>query len=171
MNNTIRIIITSLTLYFSSDPCRAGEKDASPCGVKFYSAENYPVTLSDPTKAIIVLRNFHSCQDCFRELDAYLAAEIKNVGLYSLAYCDSGTLERKRSIAISRSLMPGMTPLVSYTHSQDSAFRAYENSITPYVWLVRKNSVSVIPYSSIFQQGETTLQEKFKAVIKEFNTR
>ncbi len=136
----------------------------------FYTNKNKLILFNDTSYAFVIIKNNHSCQDCFITLNDWVKNNdsLFNVQTYSISISDSTTLERKRNCASSQSIMPDiLTPLVVYKNTDErltSFSKEAESIMTPSIILVNKGKMRLIPYSEVFNfttmnVGENIIRE------------
>lgn len=140
----------------------------------FYTNTNKLILFNDTSHAIVIIKNNHSCQDCFISINDWVKNNdsLFNVQTYSISISDSTTLERKRNCSSSQLLMPDIrTPLVVYKNTDEqltSFSKEAESIMTPSIVLVNKGNIRIIPYSALFNFITMNVEENIIREIYSF---
>ena len=138
----------------------------------FYDQTNHPLQFSDTCNYFIVLENRKKCDNCFLDINSFIAAEKNNfhANFVAIILTDSNSLERKRDYVHNKILMPEMQYfLFQYLNSGvKTIFESYQTSFTPELILVNKGKIKHIPYRSIFDFPNSGFTEATKKEIFDF---
>jgi hypothetical protein len=133
-----------------------------------YTAKNKLFAFGDNSTWFIVLKNDRNCHTCFESMNDYVSQIRKN---YNCRYaviidCDSTALDRKRSFADTRLLMPDFdTLLFQYRQSPDNFFRSLHVNYTPEIIILKNGKVTNIQYKDIFDPNSMNLSVQTQTQI------
>jgi hypothetical protein len=134
--------------------------------LKFYSNTNELFNFSSKENYVIILQNSKKCDDCFRDINSFAKFNKDSIQakLVVVILIDSNTLERKRSFAHIKKLMPDFTTyLFQYSGSSfPTLFDLSKTSFSPELVVIEKEKITHVPYKSLFNfpSSEFTLEVK-----------
>lgn len=131
----------------------ASGQEATDTALGLYTIANQHYQFDSSAVHFIVFKNGYYCKDCFTSLNDYVKTlkESYNVRFVAISMCDSSSLERKKTMAEARKLLPAFDEFVfRYNSSPGNIFSLKPNSNTPEIFILIRGNIKHIPYKQIF---------------------
>ncbi len=141
--------------------------------IKAYNTKNSEFIFQDSVNYFIVLRNNHYCNNCFLSINDFVS-KIKNqfpAQFIAISICDSNSLDRKKSIAETKNLLPDFDEfIVQYSTSTNNIFNQYLIKQTPEILILTNGNVEHISNPEIFEIASVNVSAETKEhIIKLLN--
>jgi hypothetical protein len=136
-----------------------------------YSKENIRQDFSDSINYFIVLKNNKNCMNCFSEINEMIHANKDSLKgrFVVIALIDSTTLERKKSFAENKRLMPDFDDyFFQYKNTKENLlFDKLTTGYTPEIIVIQKAKLIQISYQDIFEFPSLQVSADFQNKISE----
>jgi len=135
----------------------------------FYTEANQTFQFSKTENYFVILQNSKKCDDCFRDINSFINSHKDSIhaNLVVVTYIDSNTLERKRTFAHNKKLMPDFTTYLFQYHnsSTPTLFEICKTNFSPELLVIEKEKYKHISYKDLFNFPTSEFTPEVKALV------